>query len=137
MADIKHILSEIERLEQNIVVMSNTIYRLKLELENLESENSVLPVFNEVIREYIVLTDFCDFVTQAEIFSCLNDNMQKRNPALYEKCVKLGWKNGHPANSFWRKFWRYLETLPNVKRIVKSKNDIRFYGLKLNLIFLV
>ena len=42
----------------------------------------------------------------------------------------MGWLDGKPSNVFWRGFWTWLAAQDGIERMVLSKNDIRFLGIR-------
>lgn len=133
MPNITRILTELKQLESEYITMQRKLNILIMELEGNTTGNKTINkeinVFNEIISQYFKLNDPFNYTKQQEMFKHIKENLPN-NKQLLTKCQELGW-NDKPSNTFWRKFWQYVSTLPEIHRVVKSKNDIRYYGLSL------
>lgn len=129
MEELSAIIKDLKDLEDNVLAIQRKIKRLYMELEERELNNNDVYVYKEVINEcFCIKKDPSHYIRQSDIFSTIKFCL-KNNPELFAKCVNLGWKDSSPSNSFYRKFWKYISSISGINRVVKSKNDIRFYGL--------
>ena len=129
MADRKKAILELKKI---VVELNRLVQRVEnLELELAEAGS----VEDQKLRLYKAVKLLCFktgpdvYLLQSEIFGFIGA-MLPHCPPLQEACERMGWLDGKPSNVFWRGFWPWLAAQEGIQRVVLSKNDIRFFGVK-------
>jgi len=126
MCDFGWLIDELNNLKEESKSLQRKIDYICLRLNEINDEEIV--IYREVINKYFKITNSSIYIKQSEIFKTLKIVLNN-NLNLKCRCEKLGWKDSSPSNRFYRNFWKYLSSLPGVHRVIKSKNDIRIYGI--------
>lgn len=130
MADTKQVISELKKIASELDRLAFRVELLQLELADEQSaELRKLNLYRAVKMLCFRSDPDGGYLLQSEIFGFIGAQLP-RCPLLQDACERMGWRSGRPSNVFWRGFWPWLAAQEGVDRIVLSKNNIRFFGIK-------
>ena len=129
MTDKQKAISELKKIACELRRLIFRVELLELELAEDDSEEILKLQLYRILKLFCFKKDPNAHLLQSEIFGYIRTRLQLC-PPLQDACKRMGWLDNKPSNIFWRGFWPWLAAQEGIERIVLSKNDIRFFGVR-------